>query len=420
MSSRRPAVCVVRHDAYPDDSHVRRDAEALVEAGYDVTVVALSRPGQAPRDSVNGVSVYRMPVSHRRGGILRYAWEYGVFFVLASLTLAWLHARKRFEVVEVDNMPDLLVFCALVPKLTGARVILFIFDNMPELLVVARGYSPRHPLVGLLRLAEHLSARFADRVIVTQEIARRLVSGRGVPAEKLATVMNCPDEALFVPSASPTRSAAAEFVIVTHGLILERFGIQVLLEALPRIATEIPDVRLRIIGKGEYRSELENRARRNGTAGRVEFRDWVPLEELPDLIAQASVGYVGMLCDLMLSNKLMEYVALGVPAVVSRWPTYQHYFPEDAVTYFRPGDADDLTAAILRLWRQPQAAARRAARDAHLYQSYRWKVQRQSYLDVYASLVPARSSADKPLFGPRRSRPNFFDRLAQERGHQDS
>jgi glycosyltransferase involved in cell wall biosynthesis len=331
-------------------------------------------------------------------------------------------------VVEVDNMPDLLVFCALVPRLAGARVILFIFDNMPELLTVARGYSPRHPLVGMLRLLERTSARFADRVIVTQEMARRLVSSRGVPAHKLATIMNCPDETVFAPPASrssadkpvvgPSRSRPnvwdrpglgtrpphairapvfgrvprtppgdAAFVIVTHGLILERFGIQVLLDALPRIAQVIPHVRLQVIGRGEYRSELERRARKNGVADRVEFRDWVPVEELPELIARANVGYVGMLCDLMLSNKLMEYVALQVPAVVSRWPTYQHYFPDDAVTYFRPGDADDLAAAIISVWREPETAARRAACAASLYQRYRWSVQRQTYLDVYASLL---------------------------------
>ena len=387
MSGRRPAVCIVRHDAYPEDSHVRRDAEALVEAGYDVTVVALSRAGQAPRDRVNGVSVYRLPVRHQRGGVLRYVWEYAAFFVLAFVLLAVLHAWKRFQVVEVDNMPDLLVFCALVPRLAGARVILFIFDNMPELLTVARGYSPRHPLVGMLRLMERTSARFADRVIVTQEMARRLVSRRGVPADKLATVMNCPDEALFAPPASRGGVRDAAFVIVTHGLILERFGIQVLLDALPRIAQVIPHVRLQVIGRGEYRSELERRARKNGVADRVEFRDWVPVEELPELIARANVGYVGMLCDLMLSNKLMEYVALNVPAVVSRWPTYQHYFPDDAVTYFRPGDADDLAAAIVSVWREPETAARRAARAASLYQQYRWKVQRHTYLDVYAGLL---------------------------------
>jgi glycosyltransferase involved in cell wall biosynthesis len=387
VSGRRPAVCIVRHDAYPEDSHVRRDAEALVEAGYDVTVVALSRVGQAARDCVNGVDVYRLPVRHQRGGVLRYMWEYAAFFVLALLMLAVLHARKRFQVIEVDNMPDLLVFCALVPRLAGARVVLFIFDNMPELLVVARGYSPRHPLVGMLRLMERASARFADRVIVTQEMARRVVTGRGVPADKVATVMNCPDEALFAPVAPRTPPGDAAFVIVTHGLILERFGIQVLLDALPRVAEVIPHVCLQVIGRGEYRSELERRARKNGVADRVEFRDWVPVEELPELIARANVGYVGMLCDLMLSNKLMEYVALNVPAVVSRWPTYQHYFPDDAVTYFRPGDAADLAAAIVSVWREPETAARRAACAAGLYQRYRWKVQRQTYLDVYTGLL---------------------------------
>jgi glycosyltransferase involved in cell wall biosynthesis len=111
------------------------------------------------------------------------------------------------------------------------------------------------------------------------------------------------------------------------------------------------------------------------------------VERLPELIARANVGYVGMLCDLMLSNKLMEYVALGVPAVVSRWPTYEHYFRDDAVTYFRPGDVDHLAAAVISVWREPEMARRRAARAARLYQAYRWQVQRQTYLDVYASLL---------------------------------
>ena len=47
-----------------------------------------------------------------------------------------------------------------------------------------------------------------------------------------------------------------------------------------------------------------------------------PQGELLAALARADVGYVGMLCDLMLSNKLVEYVATGVPAVVARWPTF--------------------------------------------------------------------------------------------------
>src|SRR5436309_57195 len=107
MSGRRPSVCIIRHDYYPD-GHVSRDAEALVESGYDVSVIALRRPTEVRRETLDGVSVFRLPVEHRRGSFWRYVWEYALFFVLATITVTLLHVRKHFRVVEVDNMPDVL------------------------------------------------------------------------------------------------------------------------------------------------------------------------------------------------------------------------------------------------------------------------------------------------------------------------
>lgn len=393
---RRPAVCIVRHNYYPD-SHVRRDAEALARAGYAVHVVALRRAGQLAREELGGVAVHRLPVEHRRGAARRYAWEYLAFAALAFLTVARLHFRHRFRVVEVDNMPDVLVFSALVPKLLGARVILYIFDNMPELYQVIRRAGPRHPAVRFLAALERISAAFADRVIVTQETARRVVIGRGVPAAKVAVVLNSADEAVFHPRPRLLRPRpAGSFAIVTHGVLLKRYGVQTLLDALPLVAKRLPGVHLTVFGEGEYRGALEERARRNGVADRVAFGGYAPLDELLAGLMDADLGYVGMLCDLMLSNKLVEYVALGVPAVVARWPTFEHYFPPDTVAYFAPGDARALAQAILDAAAHPEASRARAARASLVYGGYRWPVQRERYLGIYDDLLarpgPARSS----------------------------
>ncbi|HEV8636013.1 MAG TPA: glycosyltransferase family 4 protein [Chloroflexota bacterium] len=395
---RRTPVCIVRHNYYPD-THVRRDAEALVQAGYDVSVVALRRPNQPARETLNGVDVHRMPVGHRRGSALRYAWEYAAFAILAFLQVTLLHLRKRFRIVEVDNMPDPLVFTALVPKLTGARVLFYIFDNMPELLMVTRRFSERHPAVRLLAFLERISAAFADRVVVTQETARRVLQARGVPADKLVVVLNCPDEGVFVPE-PPRRKERRDgaFELVTHGAILERYGVQVLIEALPAIAARVPEARLQVFGEGEHRRELEALAERKGVAHLVRFRGLVPIDELIANLRRADAGYAGMLCDNMLSNKLVEYVALGVPAVVARWSTFEHYFSDDAVAYFRPGEADDLARAIVAVHREPELARVRAERASELYRFYRWPVQRELYLGVYADLV-APGAAAAPVAG---------------------
>jgi glycosyltransferase involved in cell wall biosynthesis len=384
---RRPAVCIVRHNYYPD-THVRRDAEVLAQAGYDVSVVCLRRNGQKSRELLNGVEVYRLPVEHHRGSIPRYLWEYLAFFALAFGMVALLHVRKSFRVVEVDNMPDLLVFAATVPKLCGARILLYIFDNMPELFMVTRRVASGHPIVRVLGWLERVSASVADRVVVSQEVARRVVEKRGVPASKMAVVLNCPDAAFSRPRRQPLpRTQAHKFEIVTHGAIVERYGIQVLLDAFPTIAAHIPDARVTVYGVGEYLPELETRARALGIADRVHFAGFLPVEELVGPLAEAEVGYVGLLCDLMLPNKLMEYVALGVPAVVARWPTLTHYFSDDSVTYFNPGNADSLADAVLAIHRDPAAAREKAARALSLLDRYGWTTQRQLYLAIYADLL---------------------------------
>lgn len=385
-----PAVCIVRHNYYPD-GHVRRDAETLAAAGYEVHVVALRRTDQPARETLNGVDIHRLPVEHRRGSVARYAWEYLSFALLAFLRVSGLHLRRRLRAVEVDNMPDILVFSALIPRLTGTPVIFYIFDNMPELLAHIWKTGPRHPLVRVLALLERLSAAFATRVVVTQEPARQAVIARGTNPDKVSVVLNCPDETLFSPEQRARPEMNSErFDIVTHGVVLERYGIQVLLDALPAIAAAIPVAHLHVFGAGEYRGELEERARRRGIAGRVTFHGFVPLDELLAQLRRADAGYAGMLCDLMLSNKLMEYVALGVPAVVARWPTFQHYFPEDCAAYFQPAEAADLARAVIRIHDDPDAARERAERASQRYQQYRWPVQREAYLGIYRELLTGR------------------------------
>src|SRR5215211_3112164 len=169
---RRPRVCYVRHSYYLQVAHMHRNVEALERAGYDVSVVALRGPGEPAHERLlERAELYRLPVGHRRGGLARYIWEYSAFFLLALVKVTTLHLSSHFDVVEVDNMPDLLVFSALIPKLTGARVILYIADPMADLMVRSKGLSPRHPLVRMLAWLELVCAAFADKVIVPNAVA---------------------------------------------------------------------------------------------------------------------------------------------------------------------------------------------------------------------------------------------------------
>jgi glycosyltransferase involved in cell wall biosynthesis len=142
--------------------------------------------------------------------------------------------------VHVHNMPDVLVFSALAPKVLGAKVILDLHDPMPELMTTIFGLRENSCWVRLLKLFEKLSMRFADSVVVVNESNRRLFSARSCRPQKMCVVMNSPDETIFQyrePSGqAPARlDASKPFVIMYHGSLLERHGLDLAVTALRKI-----------------------------------------------------------------------------------------------------------------------------------------------------------------------------------------
>src|ERR1700730_5221725 len=109
---------------FPEEAHVRKNAEALIAAGYEVDVICLRDRGEKAREAVKNARVHRLPLMHKRTSALRYIFEYAAFFAMASWLLTWLQLRRRYSIVEVYNVPDAIVFVALLPRLLGAKVVL--------------------------------------------------------------------------------------------------------------------------------------------------------------------------------------------------------------------------------------------------------------------------------------------------------
>jgi hypothetical protein len=117
-SLRGKRAAVVLYSYYPSDARPRREAEALVKAGMEVELICLrEHPSEPKHENVNGVMVKRVPIRRRRDSKLTYVMQYGSFIMLSMVTLGWRALRKRYDLVHVHNMPDVLVFSGLVPKL---------------------------------------------------------------------------------------------------------------------------------------------------------------------------------------------------------------------------------------------------------------------------------------------------------------
>jgi glycosyltransferase involved in cell wall biosynthesis len=380
-------ICVIRQEGFPHDTHVQKNVDALIDAGYLVDVVCLREPGAPAREAYRGGTVARLPLTHRRGSKARYLFEYTAFFLMSFALLAFRSLRRRYDAVEVYNMPDLLVFAALPARLRGAKVVLYLFELIPEQAQDDFGWSAGHPMVRLLRWIECRAVRFADRVIAVSPYDKRILQERTSPRAALAVILNVPDDELFAPRPAANSGSPGRLRVFTHGSVLRRYGIQTLVQAMPYVLREVPEAEAWILGRGEYRPALESLARELGVADHVRFVDWVPLEDVPSLIATADVGVVSTLLPRLLPNKLFEYAAMAKPVAVAAGPSIGAVFPKDAVAYFQPGDELDLTRRILELHDDRQRAQRLGEQARAVYERYRWSITKQAYVALHDELL---------------------------------
>ncbi|MFO1128774.1 MAG: glycosyltransferase family 4 protein [Rhodospirillales bacterium] len=387
------SVLMAAYTNYRRDPRVRREAEALVDAGHSVVFLACRQPGEPDRETIAGVRVEKLAGLKRRcTSFTDYLVDYVIFAFMLSLHL--LKHPLRYRLIHINNMPDFLVFAAWLPRLLGRPVIHDVHDLMPELYVEKFASGERHWMVRALEWQERWAGRFATAVLTVEERLRDILSARGIPREKIHVLMNLPDDRIFRPRpAFPSKPADAPFVLVYHGTLARRLGLDLAIEAVARARPVIPRMELRIIGAGEERTRLMELRDRLGLGDAVVFSDgFVPVEAIPAMIEDADVGLVPLRVsggtDIMLPTKLLEYVLVGIPCIVPRTQTIGRYFDEEMVAFFLDGSVDSLADAIIRLYRHPEerAALARAATD-RFSSRYRWNAHKAVYVDLVSGLL---------------------------------
>jgi len=372
--------CMVVHAHYPlGETRVERQAAALIEQGYEVDIICLRGDDEAAVSVEKGANVYRLPLQRHKGhGSMVQLLEYLAFFVLAFWRLLRLHLQRKYGVVQVHNLPDFLVFAALIPKITGTHVILDIHDLMPEFFASKSDSHMQSFLVRLLILQEQLSCRFADQVITVTSEWRETLIRRGVPAAKVAVVMNVADARIFhqLP-AEQGASSNGKFKLIYHGTITKRYGVDLMLQAVKQAAERVANIQLTVHGSGEFLEDSVLFASELNLTDIVHFStNFLPTSDLPKLIRGAHVGIVpnqsNVFTDGILPTKLMEYVALGVPVIAARTPAIQAYFDDTMVQFFEPGNVDDLANCIVSLGHDRKRLNRLAHNADRFNEQYSW------------------------------------------------
>jgi len=387
-------ICMLAYTFYESDNRVMRYAEALAMRGDHVDVVALRKAGQAPTDTIHGVHLSRIQerVVNERAPAT-YLLRIMLFFLKSMVFLTKRHLAARYDLIHVHSVPDFLVFTTCVAKWTGAKVILDIHDLLPEFYSSKFGANPDSLLTRTLLRVERASTVFADHVIVANHLWREKLVARSVAGEKCTAFLNFPDTSIF--RRCERAKTNDKFLMVYPGSLHWHQGVDIAIRAMALIRDRAPHAEFHIYGEGRSEESLRHLVRELRLEDRVFFHAPLPLRQIASPMQNADLGVVPKRSDSFgneaFSTKVLEFMALGVPVLVSNSKVDRYYFDDSLVHFFRGGDEQDLATCMLRLINDPELRGRLSRNGTQFVEHNNWDTKKTEYFDIVDSLIGSRA-----------------------------
>jgi len=348
------------------EGYVAWVAETLHETeGFEVSVVTSGRSARLERDTYRGIPVFRLGTWTTLSNTpVNRLWAAQLPRLLRRLDVDVVNAHA-----PVPGLADLAAFTSPAP------VVLTYHAGS-----LVKGDHPVDPL--LRRYERHVLPRVFDR-------CRELIAVSPVSlAHKTGRAHLVPpgvDADLF----SPPAAAATRSTTVLYVGRVERTsrwkGLQVLVDALPSLRRQVPDVRLSIVGDGDDVPHLQAQAAQLGVADLVDWHGQVPHADLPRHYREAGVTVLPSLTESeSFGMTLVEAMACGSPVVGSAVGGIP-FVVRDGVDglLVPPGDASALADGLAGVLTDPARAAAlgAAAREAATGR-WDWSHQRDTTLRV--------------------------------------
>ena len=411
-------IAMVTHSFYESDNRVTRYAEALAARGDHVDVLALRRSPHLPKHEViEGVNIHRLQDRFGKNERSQFAYMWPLLRFLI-VTCGWITRHQnnhRYDLLHIHNMPDFLVFAGWYPRLSGTRIILDIHDIVPEFYANKFKSGRASFTTSLLQLAELASAHFAHHIIISNHLWLDKYQARTGTEGRCSVFINNVDTKMFEPQPR-TRRDDRQIVIFPGGLQWHQ-GLDIALRAFKTVSATLPRTEFHIYGDGNMKAALIALTAELDLQDRVKFFEPVGVREVSRIMANADLGVVPKRADSFgneaYSTKIMEFMSLGIPVVVSKTKIDQYYFNDSVVRFFESGNVDALAAAMIEVLANPGLRARMVANATAYSEEHSWKRRKADYLRIVDDLIapgkeappahPAIEQAARPVPAPTKS-----------------
>jgi len=379
----------------PFDRRVWMESTALTEAGYKVSVISPCPPDDdVPDKVIDGIHVYRFPMYEEQPGKLDYIKEFMYCLREVDKLAKRVWEQDPFDVIHSCNPPDTFWRVARKYKSRGVKFVFDHHDLCPEL--YESKFKRQDILWKGLRWLERKQFETADAVIATNESYKRVALQRGGKDEQDVTVVRSgPKLELFQPvPEEPELKRGRRFMGVYLGVMGVQDGVDYALRAIRHaLDAGLTGTCFTFVGKGDAFAQLNELAADLDLLddGTVMFTGRVSDADLKRYLSTADFGIApdpkDPLNDLCTMNKIIEYMAMGLP-IVSFDLKESRYSAQDAAVYIADNDEAAMGRAMIELLDDPAKMERMSeAGRRRVREGLSWDHSRRELIAFYDRLL---------------------------------
>jgi glycosyltransferase involved in cell wall biosynthesis len=393
-------ILMLLEHAFPPDIRVEKEAKALLEAGFDLSLVCAEGRNV---DNWNGMKIYRVPV--RKDIFSKLKRQIFIIHTDFYKYLDKLFKNKYFDIIHVHDLR--LVPTALkIKEKYGCKVIADLHENYPagvrewnksisgikkSVLNVFNNYNK------WFKVEKEVSSKVDKIIAVVDEMKERMIRQHNISENKIVVVSNLEDIDFVKKSKIDNEildKYKNKFVVLYIGGFGAHRGIDTAIKGMKYIKEK--DILLLIVGRGS--KTIENYFRwlikENHLSSKVEMLGWQPFEKVFTFQKLASICIVphnsNEHTDNTIPHKLYQYMMVGKPVVVSSCPPLARVVKEAKSGFvFQAGNPKDFADKILKIYND-KTLQKKFIQNALNYtfkQNHTWQEESKKLVNLYREIL---------------------------------
>lgn len=393
---------------FPPDIRVEKEAKALINAGFEVSLLAKKVNVTQPlREHLDyGLEIFRVNIAKQdlfqtvlnKITLFNRDWFGAITNFIHFSQPALLHAHDLYIVptaLRVARMFNMPLVADLHENMPAAHV-----AYRANLNIVCKLASRVLQNYYLWRWHERCALRQCTRIIaVVPEATERLINNYRIPPDKICIVSNTEDESTFDVS-------SIDHEIVDHykdnwtalyiGGIGPHRGIDTAIRSAAQIGCTIPNFKLVVVGvqRDEDRKRMIKLAMEADASQYLELVNWVPSHKVNSYIAASDVCIVPHNnfehTNTTVPHKLFQYMIMKKPVIVSSCTPLKRIVEDTGSgLVFNANNSESLADCLVKLYEDGDEIAKKYGENGHraALGKYSWKNDSRRLVTMYKDLA---------------------------------